>query len=450
MRTLLCLLALLPVLATAQGIAFEPGSWKDAVAKAKAEKKLIFLDTYTTWCGPCKWMDKNVYPDAKVGEKFNAAFVNFKVDAEKGEGIELAKKYQVTAYPTYLFVSADETLVYRTIGSRPAEKFIEEADKALTAGREKPLSAWESEYAGGQRDAEFLRGYLEKRQKLGLSNADLFDAYLATLPADSLAAPSTLRLLADDNHPPVAGGKAFGVLYENRNKLASAGVRMPATMLFQQSIQQTVREAGRAKNPSLLAMAVRANEQVYANAPETKRREMAAQMEMTYFRAAKEFDKYAAAATEYVNRYLSRRNLDSLRKLDEQMYALQMAPYTSGKKDSTAAAEKERFAMIKKYMRTMNVGALANEYNSLAWTIYENLTDKARLKEALGWSKRSLELTPGNAAFTDTYAHLLYKLGQHQEAVIWAQKALDEARASDPSGTKEYEETLAKMKSKTL
>lgn len=139
--------------ALAQGIAFEPGDWQSVVAKAKAENKLIFLDTYTTWCGPCQWMDKNVYPDAKVDERFNAQFVNYKIDAEKGEGIDLARKYQVTAYPTYLFVAPDESLVYRTIGSRPVEKFIEEADKAAEAGKGQPIGAYEAEYAAGRRDA---------------------------------------------------------------------------------------------------------------------------------------------------------------------------------------------------------------------------------------------------------------------------------------------------------
>ena len=58
---------------TAQGIAFEPDgtTLEQASAKAKAEKKLIFLDAYTKWCGPCKMMARDVFPQEKVGAFMN-------------------------------------------------------------------------------------------------------------------------------------------------------------------------------------------------------------------------------------------------------------------------------------------------------------------------------------------------------------------------------------------
>jgi thiol:disulfide interchange protein len=94
------------------GINFESADWQSVLAKARGENKLIFLDLFTTWCGPCKWMDKEVYPDDRVGKKYNAAFVNYKADAEKGEGIELAQKFNVRGYPSYFFVNADEEAVF--------------------------------------------------------------------------------------------------------------------------------------------------------------------------------------------------------------------------------------------------------------------------------------------------------------------------------------------------
>jgi thiol-disulfide isomerase/thioredoxin len=88
----------------AQGITFEHGNFAAVCAKAKAEKKLVFIDVYTSWCGPCKYMAATVFKKDNVGQYFNSQFINFKIDAEKGEGKALAAKYKVQFYPTYLFI----------------------------------------------------------------------------------------------------------------------------------------------------------------------------------------------------------------------------------------------------------------------------------------------------------------------------------------------------------
>ena len=79
------------------GISFQEMSWTDALAKANKNERLIFVDCYTSWCGPCKKMAKDVFTNAEVGDYFNAHFLNLKIDMEKGEGPALAKKYQVKA-----------------------------------------------------------------------------------------------------------------------------------------------------------------------------------------------------------------------------------------------------------------------------------------------------------------------------------------------------------------
>ena len=86
----------LQVRAQDKGIAFLPEGtlFKDAVAKAQQTGKMIFLDCYTSWCGPCKMMTNTVFPQEKVGAYMNPRFVSIKIDMEKGEGVELAKKLQ--------------------------------------------------------------------------------------------------------------------------------------------------------------------------------------------------------------------------------------------------------------------------------------------------------------------------------------------------------------------
>ena len=87
-----------------EGIRFRHCSWEEAKAMAKKEKKPIFIDFYTQWCGPCLNMAENIFTLGSVGNFYNDHFVCLKIDAETGEGVELAKKYEVASFPTFVFV----------------------------------------------------------------------------------------------------------------------------------------------------------------------------------------------------------------------------------------------------------------------------------------------------------------------------------------------------------
>ena len=134
-KILPALLLLVSLLSFSQGITFENSDFKTTLAKAKAEKKLIFLDAFTSWCGPCKLMAKNIFTKPAVGEFYNSHFVNAKIDMEKGEGIELAKKFNVKVYPTYLFIDGDGELVHRTIGYVEEKDFLQFAKDAENPNR---------------------------------------------------------------------------------------------------------------------------------------------------------------------------------------------------------------------------------------------------------------------------------------------------------------------------
>lgn len=141
----------------AKGIAFFKGSWQQALEQAKQENKLIFMDCYTTWCGPCKILAKDVFTDPEVADFFNGKFVNIKVDMEKGEGRELKDQYEVKAYPTLNFINGKGELVHCVVGSMEADALIGQGKLALEG---KGLIHMKTLYQQGKRDPEFIQEYL--------------------------------------------------------------------------------------------------------------------------------------------------------------------------------------------------------------------------------------------------------------------------------------------------
>ena len=166
----------------AQGINFAPedAKWADILAKAKSENKIVFVDAYTSWCGPCKHMAKNVFPVKEVGDVFNASFVNAKIDMEKGEGVEIAQKYKIYAYPTYIFVNGDGELVHKSLGMMPPEKFIEVGKAALNP--ENQFITRKRKFEKGEKDPEFLKkfSYECSEQQEPVLAAQVASAYIAT------------------------------------------------------------------------------------------------------------------------------------------------------------------------------------------------------------------------------------------------------------------------------
>ena len=99
-----------------EGTNFRDLSFDEALAAARAEGKLLFVDCYTTWCGPCKNMAEKVFPQKAAGDYFNPRFVCVKYDMEQGEGVELAKRWEVHAYPTFLIIRPDGSIHHRMVG----------------------------------------------------------------------------------------------------------------------------------------------------------------------------------------------------------------------------------------------------------------------------------------------------------------------------------------------
>ena len=155
----LCLYLAIPLTAQEnKGIQFFNGSWNEALQLAQKENKLIFVDCYSTWCGPCSQMTKKIFPQQEVGDFYNEHFICVKTNVEKEEdGIKIKERYNVVAYPTFLFITAEGYVAHRGSGFQEADKLIALGKKALEIGH----NGYEERFTKGEREESFLKAYVK-------------------------------------------------------------------------------------------------------------------------------------------------------------------------------------------------------------------------------------------------------------------------------------------------
>ena len=126
-KILLVLIVLISYMgiAKAEEIQFFQGTYNEVVRAAKEQNKVIMIDFFTDWCKWCVELDRNVYTNSAVSGFANENQINWKIDAEKGEGPELAKNFGVDGYPTIVFLNPYEKEIDRIVGYLPASKFLE-------------------------------------------------------------------------------------------------------------------------------------------------------------------------------------------------------------------------------------------------------------------------------------------------------------------------------------
>lgn len=173
----LLFLSLLPLCfvlgASSQGVDFKKAKdWAEIINKAKKENKLIFVDCYTTWCGPCKQMDKTTFQDSEVATFMNANFVSHKLqmDVTKNDdeytkswantAVEWQQKYQINSYPTYLIFDSNGNSIDRASSYQEAGQFLK-----TMSGIKNNKNGYYSEiksFKQGERDSVFISNLLNK------------------------------------------------------------------------------------------------------------------------------------------------------------------------------------------------------------------------------------------------------------------------------------------------
>jgi tetratricopeptide (TPR) repeat protein len=110
------------------------GSFEQALAAAKAQGKLVFVDVGAYWCPPCHELDEKVFVRPEVGDWLRERTIALHIDAEKGDGPELVERYHVQAYPTMLVLEAGGLEKGRIVDFVEAEALLEQLEALATGG----------------------------------------------------------------------------------------------------------------------------------------------------------------------------------------------------------------------------------------------------------------------------------------------------------------------------
>ncbi len=240
--------------------------WDQVTQKAQKTGKLIFLDVYATWCGPCKYLEKNVYTNPDLGEYFNAEYVNAKMDGETDFGASFAREHQLEAYPTMFFLTPKADLIARVVGVREAGP-LQQIGKTVNENSDSIL---------------YFADHFSNKT-LNLHELQKYQAILTTLGQDDKASEVGAAILpslteADILNPgykdiilaatPDLNSIVFKVLKANKAKFQQSWSKEELNQLFGTIFNTTLSEAIARKDTALRDSIISELLPVYLDTPE--------------------------------------------------------------------------------------------------------------------------------------------------------------------------------------
>jgi thiol-disulfide isomerase/thioredoxin len=199
----------------AQGIEFYHGKWADALAKAKKEEKLIFVDAFAKWCGPCKRMAAETFTQQKAGEFFNKHFICMKMDMEEEENMDFIEKYPVGSYPTLMFIDDKGKIVKKTVGYQDLNTLLSFGKSAMS-GLDNSAE-FEKKYNEGDRSPELIYSYIRALNRAGKPSLKITNEYLTK--QKNLATTETLPIIFEGAIE--CDTKVFDYLVQYKDKIVS-------------------------------------------------------------------------------------------------------------------------------------------------------------------------------------------------------------------------------------
>lgn len=349
----------------AQGIEFiHDKPFSQILEQAKKEGKLVFMDCYTSWCGPCKRLAAVVFPDSAVGEFYNRTFVNTKFDMEKGEGTDIANRYSIRAYPTLLWLDGDGNVKHKIVGGLDATGLIANGKKAVdpTPGI---LTGMRQKYKDGNREPDFLREFVNTLYNSGEKYEDYFKEYLEKLSDKNFTDPAHTKTIFNLTNDLKSPGLAY--IMKNHDYYVTLMGGDGVNKKINQIAEKAVKEAPKADDRALFDGAI----ELVRNNKAPDAQEKILKLSMDYFQHMGNWVDYDKNASQYIKKFASKK---------------------------------------------------ANEINDIAWNYYLNIHNTDQLVKAAKWALNAIN-TDNKYTYNLTYAYLLYKLEDFKEA----EKACDYA-----------------------
>ncbi len=367
-------------------IIFAHENFNEILAKAKKENKLIFMDCWATWCRPCIQMANTAFKDNAAADFYNTTFVNAKFDMEKGEGIELKERFQVSVFPTLLFINGDGKIVHRSAGSRDAAGLMDLGKTALNPNER--LGYFEENYEANKTDGTFVLNYLNGLKQAYAPYDEVIKSYFSELKEQDYVKQENWNLIVnfvEDYNLPVfkylaKNKKVFADKYGE--KIVENKIEQVYFMAQAQFLRRNFDQAAYDKNKEL----------ILAEGGDLAKRAIQT-TDVYVFQIQQDWGNFVAAGNELILK--------------------------------------------------MNYSD-ASRINSMAWTAFQQISDNELLKSVINWMEKAVEITE-NAAYFDTLANLYFKTGNKDKAIENQEKAIKLAENSGED-VSEYLETLNKFK----
>ncbi|MEG2556230.1 MAG: thioredoxin family protein [Odoribacter sp.] len=409
MKKILIVLSLIAValLGYGQGINFEKSSFDDVLSKARKNNKMVFVDAYAVWCGPCKWMAENVFKEKEVGEYFDENIVAIKIDVERGEGPSVKSRYAVEGLPGYLFLDAEGNILLRGSGSMSKEKFMEMLEKAKEASLDpNNVGRLAARYPMEKENEAFLKKYLDKLKESGaVGYYDVVEQYLRVQKTMKAESGYMVMFLYHHAKSLIFGGEADKVLRENLwneawDEYVVKDIRECFQRLPDNMARQTVEYAVMVKDTAFLNISQqRAQETGVPIADGQKERLL-----LYYYLQTGDGVGYKKLAKPQLDAFYNSLNVSEL-KMGHQRVLEQIKKNPNRKRISFAEINSDKLR-----------GFIA-EYARFA----DNSEDA---KAILHWSQRVYDLLPEAAKSISFYAKALYLYGDKNMGIELMQKAV--------------------------
>lgn len=429
--------------AVSQGIDFQHISYEEALQEAQKQDKLIFIDFYTVWCGPCKALAKGPFLDEKLGAYYNENFINIKLDAEK-EGREAARKYGVNAYPTLMYINGQGKMVYKATGSRDVKGLIASGKKAiLSTNDEYSLEKLKELFPQKQNDEKFLKIYFQKMIEYGANPTEGIEAWLKVQTEIKESDVDMMEFLMDNQRYLLVGGKAEQIIQENYEEYWDIATRAEESTLenFKYKMAENTKSyAYYNKSPEAMRRFITA----WKKLPE-KKNWMGGEMksgnlmdyELDYLLLSKDIEAYKEQAAIYLDSIVSAKPIEQIKKEDKAYYedykANRYAPSIIG--NATLAKLKQGKEAREQVASITKTGAY----------YLKHIEKSKEYKRLTTWINYGSRLLPEDYRMDNLMALALYKQGKKKKAITFKEAALAKLPERDKR-RRSIQEELDKMK----